>query len=226
MKIITSKKSFTLVELLVACLIVIIVIIGVYSIGNVLSSNNQDLGQRFLVKSTTQATLNHILNNATLAIGSQTNDSYGNADTGVLVGATVGDPNSFCIHQAGGSGNNIINNASDIWLCYTWIPPTAASNQYNIYWCTSLFVPSSSYRGAAAPCISTSTNYTYLGTAYTMTTKPYNALNGFSITLQNCLNNSATGSEACSNTGISDDPANNPEVQLSGTVYPPQDGSV
>jgi hypothetical protein len=47
----------------------------------------------------------------------------------------------------------------------------------------------------------------------------------FSITINNCLNDAATGTEACSITGTSGDMTNNPEVQVTGSVAPPQEGT-
>ena len=124
-----SKTAFSLIELIVTSLLVIIVMLGAFSINSVLTNNNQDYGQRYSVKSVTQITLNHILNNASLAVGSGTADNYGNIDQGILWGAGnppeitngvynnfngVGDPNSFCIHQA--ANNNIVNVTRGILL--------------------------------------------------------------------------------------------------------------
>ena len=72
MKRIFSKTAFTLIELIVSSVLVSVVVLGIFSINSVLNNNNQDYGQRYLVKSETQATLNHILNNASLAVGSGT----------------------------------------------------------------------------------------------------------------------------------------------------------
>jgi prepilin-type N-terminal cleavage/methylation domain-containing protein len=216
------KKAFTLIELIVGLVLLSFIVMGIFSISSVLDSNHQDYGQQYLVKSETQTTLNHILNNASLAVGSGTSDSFGNQDLGILIGAGnppgAGDANSFCIHQAG--NNNIINSANDIWLCYT-------INANQIYWCTSTFAAATafpSFRGAAAPCTAASANYTFLGTAFSISNPAaptYTATNGFSITIQNCYNDSLG---SCSATGTSTDPANNPEIQLSGSVTPPQEG--
>ena len=98
-----------------------------------LNNNSQDYGQRYLVRSETQATLNHILKNASLAVG------YGalaGNNEGIIIGATnasLGDTNSFCIHQPNGNGNNLINyTGGDIWLCYSW-----SGNQIN--WCAETY---------------------------------------------------------------------------------------
>jgi prepilin-type N-terminal cleavage/methylation domain-containing protein len=230
MKNFFSKTAYTLIELIVSLALVSIVLLGIFSVNMVLNNNNQDYGQKYLVKSQTQAVLNQILNNASLAVGSGTTDSYGNLDLGILIGAGlppgVNDANSICIHQA--ANNNIVSSAGDIWLCYTWYPAASATNPYQIYWCTSTFTAatgSGSYRGAA-PCTSGSSNFTYLGTAYSMTspTATYSASTGFSITLQNCLNDSLASCNG-SGVGVSSDPADNPEVSISGSVFPQQQGS-
>ena len=235
-----SKTAFSLIELIVTSLLVIIVMLGAFSINSVLTNNNQDYGQRYSVKSVTQITLNHILNNASLAVGSGTADNYGNIDQGILWGAGnppeitngvynnfngVGDPNSFCIHQA--ANNNIVNAANDIWLCYTWYPSSDPTNPYQIFWCTSNFTTAgalNSNRGAAVPCAE---NTNFLGTAFInpVSSITFNSTSGFSITLLNCLNNAALAPAACSVSGPpSGDPVNNPEIMLSGSVFPSQEG--
>jgi hypothetical protein len=55
----------------------------------------------------------------------------------------------------------------------------------------------------------------FVGTAYNVTFPV--VANGFSITIQNCLNDSAA---SCY--GATPDPVNNPEVQLNGSVVPAQ----
>jgi hypothetical protein len=70
----------------------------------------------------------------------------------------------------------------------------------------------------------------YLGTAFSdpAAAATFNSTSGFTITLQNCLNNSETINDSLtcngSGNGISSDPVNNPEVQVSGSVYPSQEG--
>ena len=226
MKKIFSKTAYTLIELIVSLMLASVVILGIYSVQEVLNSNNQDYGQRYLVRSETQLTLNHILNNASLAVGDGASTN-GMLDLSILAGAGVppgvNDANSFCMHQAGTGdtppGQNIINSAADIWLCYTWSPAT-----YQIYYCTMSFnAGASPYRGAAAPCTSSSANYTFLGTAYSAPTIAFVGSTGsFTVTLTNCLSNAAG---SCSSTGTSTDQINNPEVQISGSVFPGQEGT-
>jgi len=219
MKRIFSKTAFSLLELIIASVLVIIVIFGIFGINAVLNNNSQDYGQRYLVKSETQGTLNNILNNVSLAVGSgtNTNSTPSVLDQGVLLGGSTmgGDTNSFCIHQ---------QNPGDTWLCYSFIPATNeimyCNNTYNLS-------DGSGYRGAAT-CVGNA-GAQYLGTAYSITSPsaPTFTNSGnqmlFSITITNCLDNSAaTGT--CQASGTSKDPANNPEVQLSGSALPLQAG--
>jgi prepilin-type N-terminal cleavage/methylation domain-containing protein len=219
-----SNTAFSLIELLVALTLLSIVILGIFSINGVLVNNNQDYGQRYLVRSETEITLNHILKNASLAVGSANIN-----DNGILLGADLGDANSFCIHQAGintGIGNNLIDNASDIWLCYELI-----GNQIN--WCAETYnagITLTLLRGASK-CSTSATliaghPITFLGRAFSITrlngvlsTPSFDGTTGFSITIQNCLDNTAV---TCLNTGTSTDPVINPEVQISGSIFPPQ----
>ena len=114
MKRIFSNTAITLIELIVSLSLVSVIVLGIISINTVLSNNGIDYGQRYLVKSQTQVTLNHILNDASMAAGSgvQVGTPLVN-DTGVLVGAAMGAPtnNQFCIHQ------NQVPGPGDIWVC-------------------------------------------------------------------------------------------------------------
>ena len=226
MKFKLSTTAFTLIELIVSLVLVSIVLLGIVSISTVLNNNNQDYGQRYLVKADTQTTLNHILNNASLAIGSGTTVN-GYSDQGIVMGNDAalgwGDANSFCIHQ--GPNNNIINSAaaSGIWLCYTWYP-AAGIKPYQIYYCTQTYNTTQVTRGANS-CVAASPNFTFLGSAFSwapsfVDSQTLNELQ-FSITLQNCLDDTAT---SCQAGGTSTDPVNNPEVQLSASITPPQEG--
>ena len=231
MKKIFSKTAFTLIELIVSLALVSVIVLGILAISTVLSNNGQDYGQRYLVKSETQIALNHILNNASLAVGSANTNDEGILYKGNYPGF---DPNSFCIHQAGTGdvppGQNLINWPSDIWLCYTWSPAT-----YQINWCAETYSgPGADPRGASScstsvtriPNPQTGTNTTFLGTAYSISNPSplsFNSTTGFSITIQNCLNDSAS---SCYNPNPAlQDPANNPQAQVSGSVFPPQEGT-
>jgi prepilin-type N-terminal cleavage/methylation domain-containing protein len=218
MKKLFSITGYTLIELIVSLALLCLIVLGIFSINSVLNTNNQDYGQKYLVKSETQATLNHILNDASLAVGSGTSvGTPSELDTGILVGAAMGaaDNNSFCIHQS--------PSGVDTWLCYTFTPAT-----YQIAYCNKTYNLSDAagFRGASGAC---TTAAQFLGSAFSITnpTAPVftdsvatNQLQ-FSITIQNCLNNSLA---TCSATGTSTDPANNPEIQLTGSVTPSQEG--
>lgn len=230
------KKGITLIELIVSLSLLSIIVLGILSINTMLNYNNQDYGQRYFVRSATQTTLNHILNNASLAIGNTATDPYGNVEQGILIGQSgVGDPNSFCIHQDVPSGSSLdnasVNNPASTppnytnsrWLCYTYYG-SGAGTPYQIFYCAMPYNDSASYRGAAS-CKSAQVTVgpAYLGTAYSIINPnppSFNSTTGFSITIQNCLNNALT---TCDPSGISRNPGSNPEVQLSGSVIPSQE---
>lgn len=211
MKHILSKTAFTLIELIVSLVLISIVLLGVFAINSVLSSNNQDYAQKYLVKSSTQTALNHILNDAYLAVGSGTNVGTPSVlDQGILtgLGATA---NTFCIHQ---------NPGVDRWVCYTFDNTVGDATYKQISYCNETYTLGdlTGNRGAG-DCPAGST---FLGTAFSVAPAFVPATGNFSITIQNCLNDSLA---TCSATGTSTDPANNQEVQLSGSVIPPQEGT-
>src|SRR5450631_3425882 len=108
----SSKTAYTLIELIVSLLLVSVVVLGIFSINLVLNNNNQDYGQRYLVKSETQATLNHILNNASLAVGSGTTVGNQNvADQGIVSFTSNAVNQNFCVHQKP-------TTTTDTWACY------------------------------------------------------------------------------------------------------------
>jgi len=221
-----AKTGFTLIELIVSIVLVSIVILGIFAINNVLSNNNQDYGQRYLVKSQTQATLNHILNNVSLAVGSSIADNFGNPDIGILYGPSLQAIDSLCIHQ---DPNQTPGNYSDdIWLCYTWYPPADPTYPNQIVYCTFGYTPAAgnpSTRGAGR--CTADKNPTFLGTAYgtpannLINTITFNNNNVFTITINNCLNDSAA---SCFNADPKkQDPANNPQVTVTGSASPAQE---
>lgn len=207
--IIFKITALTLIELIFATTLVSVVLFGLFSITSVLSTNSQDYGQRYLLASQTQATLNHILGNASLAV----RDNISSQDPGILISVS-GDPNSFCMHQdissltpANTNPNNTPNNyTDDRWLCYT-----LSNNQ--IYYCAYAYQPGPSPWGAAS-CVPASS--VFLGTAFSIT--PVYSNPTFSVTMQNCLNDATPTPGTCSATGISADPVNNPEVTRAGSV--------
>jgi prepilin-type N-terminal cleavage/methylation domain-containing protein len=228
MKTIFLNKGYTLVELIVSLSLLCLIVLGIFSINTVLNTNHQDYGQKYSVKSATQATLNHILTDASLAVGSASNVGAGTAaspyelDQGILIGAQMGagSNNSFCIHQSPGG--------VDTWMCYT-----LAANQ--ISYCNKTYTlnDAAGYRGASGAC---ATAAQFLGSAFSITNlpvgstlpqspyfSPSSGIMTFSIVIENCLDDSAATCNSGGN-GVSGDPANNPEVQLSGSVTPSQEG--
>ncbi len=232
----SSKTAITLIELIFALMLLSIVLLGIFAISNVLSNNNQDYGQRYLVRSETQTTLNNILNAASLAVGSglcisaagtsapPCNSPYV-ADQGILTGLNVGGGyQTFCIHQ-----NPTSLLGGDTWVCYTFVP-TSPTGPY-IYYCNvpyNLNDPSGN-RGAAGTC---SSPELVAGTAYSISNpsppsfvaNPLTNQLQFTITIQNCLND-LNPPGTCSPSGTSIDPVNNPEVTVTGSVSPQQEGT-
>jgi hypothetical protein len=224
--IISKTTALTLIELIVSSMLVTVVLFGLVSITSVLSTNSQDYGQKYLLASQTQATLNHILGNASLAVR-----DIASADPGIITSqmGILGDTASmasFCIHQnispANLPANNTPNNTpgvytNDRWLCYTL-------NNYQINYCSKAYAPGSSPWGAVNCGSGTVTNSTFLGTAYSITTPAQSFTNAtFSISIENCFNDAAA---SCYNATASlQDPVNNPQVTRSGSVTAQQVGS-
>ena len=104
-------------------------------------------------------------------------------------------------------------------MCYTWNP-----NNNQISYCSMPYLPTMApYRGAAS-CTHVA-NAQYLGTAFSNPTVTFgvdgsNSGNQllFTVSLQNCLDNSAASCQAGT------DQANNPEIQVSGSAFPTQEG--
>lgn len=227
MKKFFTQNAFTLIELIVATLLIAVVIFGIFSIQLILSNNGQDLGQKYLVKSQTQTALNHILNNASLAYSDTVGDPA--IVTAGIAGDAPGVTQSFCIHQPANKNGvvyNLANSATDIWLCYSWTNTNL--NPYQINWCAEPFgaagTPASCNAAIANGNIISvnGNNVTFLGSAFSIApTYISSAANGgplFSITIQDCLNNAS----GCRASGTSTDMNNNPEVPLSGSVIPLQ----
>ncbi len=227
--IIFKTTALTLIELIFATTLVSVVLVGLFSITSVLSTNSQDYGQKYLLASQTQATLNHILGNAALAVGSAS------ANPAPIVTNAGGDPNSFCIHQ--GPNNNILSNANeDLWLCYSL-------SGYQISWCAVNYAnsPSSCSAAVAAGHLIGGTTVNFVGTAYGITSpiitdppapasSPSYTNPTFSIIIENCLNDSAatcvpdcrySTAGTCTNGGTTN-PVSNPEVVRYGSAATPQ----
>jgi len=149
-----------MLELIITSVLVVIVVFGIFAVNNVLNNSSQDFGQRYFVKSETQTTLNHILNNASMAVGTGTNISFSGGgsvlDEGIVFGtdanegwgAVGGDQYSFCIHQDVPSltpDNTTVNSpattppnySTSRWLCYTWYGPGNLCSTASINNCSS-----------------------------------------------------------------------------------------
>ncbi len=234
-----SKTAFTLIELIVSLMLVSVIILGVFAISVVFRDNNLDFGQRYLVKSETQATLNHVLNNLSLAVGDGTNIN-GDVNYGIMGAGVYG----VCVHQA--KNNNIINSSSDIWLCYNWYGPgtatTSSSGPNQIWYCTMPYntsSPGGTYLGAwvfppfvfaydtnaCNPSVNPYINSgpTYLGTAAGFEAYPPLYSNGqlsASVMIYNCIDDS---SPTCQWLGISTN-HNDYETEALGSVVSSQQG--
>ena len=187
MKKIFPKTAFSLIELLVALALVSIIVLGIFSINAVLNNNNQDYGQRYLIKSSTQTTLNQILGNAALAVGNGVADPNSAPtanwpETGILIGSAtngtglgngdVNNANSFCIHQdfpsntlSDSAPNNPATNppayTGSRWLCYTYY--SSGADAYQIWECAMPYSEAAAYRGAGS-CDGSNGNITAGGT--------------------------------------------------------------
>ncbi|MDE2027985.1 MAG: hypothetical protein KGK03_08135 [Candidatus Omnitrophica bacterium] len=228
MKRILSNTAVSLVELIFATLLVVVIFFGIEAVNTVLRNSNEDYGQRYFVKADTQATLNHMLNNASTAVGSANcNDEAILVGSGMTLnsctsgGGSNVSANTICMHEQNSTGSG------DYWLCYSWSGSAGVSpnmpQPYSIYSCTESYPPAAvtnpgsvaDPRGAT-DC-NTAGGATFLGTSvvapsasFVPTASPLQ----FSVTITNRLNNAASA-----------DPADNPEVQLSGSVAPMQASS-
>jgi len=214
MRKIRCNYAFTLIELIVSMTLMGIVVAGLLSINVVLTSNSKEYSTKAMLEANTQAVLNHILHNANLAVGSgskiQLTDGTIIDDKGIMMGAEIGDAQSICIHQ---DPNNTPNDTSDdIWYCYT---DQGHSSDYQLKYCTRPYTLDPPYRGAS----SCGGSGTVVGTLGAVTFLTYDKTSGFKITVGNCIDNHA---DSCTTTESLRDPANNPEVLLTGSVFPPQ----
>jgi prepilin-type N-terminal cleavage/methylation domain-containing protein len=210
MSIFISKRAFTLIELMVSLALVSIVLLGIFSINMVLSNNNIDYGQRYLVKSDTQNTLNHILNDASLATGSGiTVGTPPEVDKGILTAADGLTTDQICIHE---------DQAGDNWVCYKF-----DGAAFQISSCSKPYLltgDATGKRGANAACA-----YTFVGTAKGITPTFTNTGNQllFTVNIWNCLDDTALTCDGGGGIGISSDTANNPEVSLTASTTQPQE---
>jgi hypothetical protein len=231
-----STTGFTMVEVMVAFVLASILLLGIVTIDTSLDNASRNYGQRYAIKADAQVMLNHILQNAALAVGSASVN-----DEGIISGFAGGGggvpANTFCIHQA--AGNTILTSKGDnheIWLCYSFVP---ASFQLN--WCAETYnsplppnPPSADPRGAT-DCATASgggkliagTTVSLLGSVFSITpTYKVFAATGqsqFTVQILDCSNNADA---TCNNTGTSTSLEGNPEIQITGSVIPLQASGV
>ncbi|MBF0490531.1 MAG: hypothetical protein HQL15_07925 [Candidatus Omnitrophica bacterium] len=116
-----SNQATTLIEILVATSIASMVLMGALLSTTAVQKSVNDQGANYANKSGSSAVLDHILRNASLAMGSDMGPEF---DKGILIGrAETGDPDTFCIHQ-NVDGNGVTldtaqDTTNDHWLCYT-----------------------------------------------------------------------------------------------------------
>jgi len=221
--IIFKTAGLTLIELIITSMLVSVVLFGLFSVTTVLSTNSQDYGQRYLLASQTQATLNHILGNAALTVKDPSAGDPGFLENILLPGDISGTPNTFCFHQnvdysfspgdqtpRGTPGDY----SRDRWLCYT---KNSATQTFS--YCSMKFNPGVSPWGATSCNNPPSTNSIFLGTDYGGGI--FSVVNGvITLTLQNCLNDLAPSCFSAS-----PDPVNNPQVKVTGSVAILQQGT-
>ncbi len=210
-------KSFTLIEVLVASVVVSIILLGVITSSLSLNNNARYAAGSYYVTENIQNILNDIHSNAFQAYGTPDNpgfvgiSSITNIDsTGASIASwnsgnisiadlPSGDPNTFCIHQnlkTDGTFDEAFPDSNHRWVCYTFISS-------NLYSCVKSFdatcLPNSScYQTSSQPgaCSSTDTNYRLVGA---LKVKPVTELrinaqqSGqqealFKVTLETCLN--------------------------------------
>ena len=195
-----SEKALSLMELVLATGIIGIIIWGMTSSELVFYNNSKNYGSQYAVTSMTVATLNHIINNASKAVGSD-----GESDKGILTQTDLlqADP-TFCIHQKPTSSTHQ-------WYCYTQIGT-------DIYGCIRPYTasPIPPIRGAEQ-CTRSNRR---IGGAIAETISDSNPtfdLNTliFSITINNCFNPALS---TCSQSSNPD----NPYVTKSASISPPQ----
>ncbi|MBI3602502.1 MAG: hypothetical protein HY209_06385 [Candidatus Omnitrophica bacterium] len=201
---ILSHLALSLMELIVASVVVIIILLGIASSQLIFQRNSNYFGSNYFVSAMTDNMLNHILTSASMAIGSGIAN-----DKGILIGlAETGDANTFCIHQdvqktlgpgvdyPGTVNGDLFTTANHRWLCYT-----LDSTTHQLTYCDR------TYTSGAAKC--PPGNGIVLGTA--LNVGPPSFTNGlFSIAITNCMDPTQS---TCGTTS-------NPSVTKTGSVSP------
>lgn len=118
-----NRRGLTLVELIVSTAVASFVVYGMFNVIQGLNVSSDAYGKAVYAEGTTQATMNHILNNAKLMVGSVNNIPF------------VRNGNTFCLGQEGGN----VDAAPDSWQCYTQINNNG-TNANQIFTCTKTTV--------------------------------------------------------------------------------------
>lgn len=206
-------KAITLMELIIASIVVTVVMLGVVSANIILQKDSTSFSNKYYVTEVANTVLSSILADAAQVVGTA-------SAPGIVIGAGTGDANTTCFYQ---DPNGIIQDtANGKWTCYTYYNPPSP-NQYNIYRCTSNYSKGSNQgmkkcnTGAGSTLIGTASASPWLLTVFN------NGL--FSLTVDNCWNPAATDNSCCNPTNPDGStntncPANpsNPFAEKKGSV--------
>lgn len=246
---INKLKAFTIIEVLVASVVVSIIMLGVITTSISLSNSAKFSSANYFVSQNTQSALNQIIAQASIAIGTPSNPGFVGVDnlidkdeTGADVvddsgdvltrsSLTSGSSNSFCIRQnfsvdGDYSSSNPI--AYNRWACFTFNP-----SNYNLYSCYKPFdinrLPGSvAYVANAASqpgdCKPSDWGYTLVGTAKVkpVTSLTINAAGGGSqkVIYQVTIDNCLDPSEHHGFGVCTAVNSNNPYVEKTGIISP------
>ncbi len=143
-----QTAAFTLFEVIISTVVVAIIMLGIVTSMISLEKMNRISSDGYYVMQNSSNALNHILKNASLAVGSPAYpgfatgtaggtslgmDSQGNTISSRVSGG--GNVNTFCFNQTAGDPAVATSNS---WLCYTWVPPSlpkGPTTNGNIYTC-------------------------------------------------------------------------------------------
>ncbi len=188
---ILSQSAVTLIELIMATVVISIILLGITSSQVIFQKNSNYFGNSYFLSAVTDAMLNHILTSASMAIGSAAAN-----DKGILIGGEADNTlpaTTFCIHQdvpeTPGSGvdypgtvnGDLFTTPNDRWLCYTLYTPFVG----NLVYCDWPYNSSLPNRGATT-CVAG----TVLGTVKSVTPSFGSQQALFSVTITNCMDTS------------------------------------
>jgi type II secretory pathway pseudopilin PulG len=199
MKIQRNSTGFTLLEIIVASVVVATIMLGIVTSNLTLQKDTRDASNGFYIAATTQQTINQILKDASLMVGSLS--QLGMTGENILNknGSQTNTPGStnFCFNQS--------DPAAPVYVCYT-----LTSNKIQ----------------RCGPSVNTCSGGTDLGTAKSITTTftvNSTQTNGqqalFDVIIENCLDPAAAS--CCDPTDNTCNPSiSNPYVKKEGIVQP------